>query len=196
MWADLPVRAEFPALEVLAALDYRSKLDLTEDVRIVTIPGVDQCACCAPHVARTGEEPAGVEADTVAAIGEAAAGVLAQTSYLDSTFAHRDISPRNIVLETSSRSVAEQVASGSYDVRLVDLESSSIVRQEPSTFTMRNDIWRHGTPEYAAPEMLTRDVPGIEALRHSPSVDVYALCSVLYELYSGRTPYDVASKPL
>ena len=55
VWADLPVRAEFPAPEVLAALDYRSKLDLTEDVRIVTIPGVDQCACCAPHVARTGE---------------------------------------------------------------------------------------------------------------------------------------------
>lgn len=149
-----------------------------------------------PHVAHSGEEPTGVEADAVAAIGEAAASVLVQTSYLDSTFAHRDISPRNIVLETSSRSVAEQVASGSYDVRLVDLESSSIVRQEPSTFTMRNDIWRHGTPEYAAPEMLTRDVPGIEALRHSPSVDVYALCSVLYELYSGRTPYDVASKPL
>lgn len=55
VWADLPVRAEFPAPDVLAGMDYRSKLDLTEDVRIVTIPGVDQCACCAPHVAHTGE---------------------------------------------------------------------------------------------------------------------------------------------
>ena len=33
---------------MLAALDYRSKLDLTENVRIVTVEGCDVCACCAP----------------------------------------------------------------------------------------------------------------------------------------------------
>ena len=77
----------------------------------------------------------------------------------------------------------------------VDLGSSSIEREDAS-FTMRNDVWRNGTPEYAAPEMLTRDVPGVAELRRSPSVDVYALCSVLYEMYSGRTPFDVASSPL
>ena len=81
-------------------------------------------------------------------------------------------------------------------MRIVDLESSCIVRQAPTTFTMRSNIWRHGTPEYAAPEMLTNDIEGVERLRLSPSVDVYALCSVLYELYAGRTPYDVASRPL
>ena len=52
---DLPVRCEFPAAEELAHLEYRSKLDLTENVRIVTIPGYDVCACCAPHVKQTGE---------------------------------------------------------------------------------------------------------------------------------------------
>lgn len=31
-------------------LKYRSKLDLTENVRIVEIDGCDRCACCAPHV--------------------------------------------------------------------------------------------------------------------------------------------------
>lgn len=149
-----------------------------------------------PHATPLGTEPAGVEADAVAAIGEAAAGALVQTTCLDSKFVHRDISPRNLLLDTSSRSVAEQVADGSYDVRIVDLESSCIVRQAPTTFTMRSNIWRHGTPEYAAPEMLTNDIEGVERLRLSPSVDVYALCSVLYELYAGRTPYDVASRPL
>ena len=74
-----------------------------------------------PHVPTSGDEPAGVEAETVAAIGEAAASVLAQTAYLDSTFAHRDISPRNILLETREHSVEDQVASGSFDVRIVDL---------------------------------------------------------------------------
>ena len=50
-----PVTAAYPAPEVLADLDYRSKLDLTENVRIVTIDGCDVCACCAPHVKQTGE---------------------------------------------------------------------------------------------------------------------------------------------
>ena len=36
-------------------MEYRSKLDLTENVRIVTIEGYDACACCAPHLTRTGE---------------------------------------------------------------------------------------------------------------------------------------------
>ena len=55
IWENRPITAEYPAPEVLAELDYRSKLDLTENVRIVTIPGCDVCACCAPHVKLTGE---------------------------------------------------------------------------------------------------------------------------------------------
>jgi len=55
IWENLPVTAWFPSAEELVALPYRSKLDLTENVRIVTVEGVDVCACCAPHVARTGE---------------------------------------------------------------------------------------------------------------------------------------------
>ncbi len=57
--ACLPVRATYPAPEVLAAMTYRSKLALTEHVRIVEIGHpeslADRCACCAPHVGNTGE---------------------------------------------------------------------------------------------------------------------------------------------
>ncbi len=49
------VTATFPEPETLESLDYRSKLDLTQGVRIVEIDGYDLCACCAPHVATTGE---------------------------------------------------------------------------------------------------------------------------------------------
>ncbi len=49
------VRILYPAPAELGALDYRAKLALTEGVRLVEIEGVDLCACCAPHVARTGE---------------------------------------------------------------------------------------------------------------------------------------------
>lgn len=45
----------FPDAETLANLDYRSKKELSGEVRIVTLPGYDICACCAPHVYRTGE---------------------------------------------------------------------------------------------------------------------------------------------
>ena len=49
------VRGYYPEPDKLAKMEYRSKLDLTENVRIVEIEGVDMCACCAPHVGNTGE---------------------------------------------------------------------------------------------------------------------------------------------
>lgn len=52
---NLPVQVTFPSREELAVLDYRSKIEIEGQVRIVTIPGVDVCACCAPHVRQTGE---------------------------------------------------------------------------------------------------------------------------------------------
>ncbi|MBE6649328.1 MAG: hypothetical protein E7614_07420 [Ruminococcaceae bacterium] len=52
---NVPVFAEVFSGEALSSLNYRSKLDLTENVRIVTVEGYDKCACCAPHVNRTGE---------------------------------------------------------------------------------------------------------------------------------------------
>lgn len=51
---NLPVEISYPSNEELAVLSYRSKIEIEGQVRIVTIPGVDVCACCAPHVDRTG----------------------------------------------------------------------------------------------------------------------------------------------
>lgn len=55
VFENVPVRTFFPEPEALSACDYRSKLELTEDVRLVQIGDYDLCACCAPHVASTGE---------------------------------------------------------------------------------------------------------------------------------------------
>lgn len=55
------IKACYPDSETLKCLDYRSKLEMTENVRIVEICGqnendyYDRCACCAPHVAQTSE---------------------------------------------------------------------------------------------------------------------------------------------
>ena len=55
VWQYVPVTAEYPDPALLPSLTYRSKLDLTENVRLVTIEGYDVCACCAPHVQHTGQ---------------------------------------------------------------------------------------------------------------------------------------------
>lgn len=55
VWRNIPVEISHPQPELLPDLTYRSKLDLTENVRLVTIGDADCCACCAPHVAYTGE---------------------------------------------------------------------------------------------------------------------------------------------
>jgi len=55
VYKNLPVRCWYPTKEEAAALDYRSKKEITEGLRIVSIGDVDDCACCAPHVRFTGE---------------------------------------------------------------------------------------------------------------------------------------------
>ena len=56
VWEDVPVTARYPDPAELPHLTYRSKLELTENVRLVTIEGYDVCACCAPHVQHTGQK--------------------------------------------------------------------------------------------------------------------------------------------
>ena len=55
VFENVAVTAELPTPDELQSLQYRAKLDITENVRIVRIGEYDACACCAPHVARTGE---------------------------------------------------------------------------------------------------------------------------------------------
>jgi len=54
VYQNLPVEISYPSKEELNNLSYRSKIEIEGQVRIVTIPGVDVCACCAPHVDKTG----------------------------------------------------------------------------------------------------------------------------------------------
>lgn len=52
---NVAVDIAFPSAEALAAMNYRSKKELSGLVRIVDVPGCDRCACCGLHVRRTGE---------------------------------------------------------------------------------------------------------------------------------------------
>lgn len=46
-----PVNITYPSSEELTNIHYRSKKELTGQVRIVEFPGADCCACCGTHVA-------------------------------------------------------------------------------------------------------------------------------------------------
>ncbi len=52
---NLKIQVIYPSKEELAEIEYRSKIEIEGQVRIVEIPGYDTCACCAPHVKKTGE---------------------------------------------------------------------------------------------------------------------------------------------
>lgn len=55
VFSNIKIDAFFPTAEEINKIEYRSKLEITDGVRLVQIGDVDTCACCAPHVAYTGE---------------------------------------------------------------------------------------------------------------------------------------------
>ncbi len=55
VFENVPFTISFPSPEEAEGLEYRSKIDIDENIRLVTIEGYDCCACCAPHVNSTGQ---------------------------------------------------------------------------------------------------------------------------------------------
>ncbi len=55
VYDQIDIHVLYPSKEELTEIEYRSKIEIEGQVRIVEIPGVDVCACCAPHVKNTGE---------------------------------------------------------------------------------------------------------------------------------------------
>lgn len=55
IYKNAPITASYPTKDELAATDYRSKIEPRDGIRLITIEGIDCCACCAPHPAFTGE---------------------------------------------------------------------------------------------------------------------------------------------
>ena len=55
IWEDKAVQIRYYDSEADCPEDYRSKKAIAGRLRLVEFPGVDLCACCGTHVARTGE---------------------------------------------------------------------------------------------------------------------------------------------
>lgn len=55
IWQNLETQVRYYEAESVCPEDYRSKKAISGRLRLVEFPGVDLCACCGTHVARTGE---------------------------------------------------------------------------------------------------------------------------------------------
>ena len=55
VYKNIKIEEKIYSPEEAKSLEYRSKIELHEDIRIVKIEGYDICACCGVHVSRTGE---------------------------------------------------------------------------------------------------------------------------------------------
>ena len=55
IWEDHPFKEKWPSQEELKTITYRSKKELTGNVRITSFEGADTCACCGTHVSSSAQ---------------------------------------------------------------------------------------------------------------------------------------------
>lgn len=55
IYKNLPIKVEYFTNQEATHISYRSKKAIEQDIRIVSIDGVDKCACCGTHTRLTGE---------------------------------------------------------------------------------------------------------------------------------------------
>jgi serine/threonine-protein kinase len=121
------------------------------------------------YLRRNNTVPAGEAARLAAQV----AAALAEAHELG--VVHRDLKPDNILLQTEK---------GRLETRLTDFGVARILNT-PSMTTPNAVV---GTPHYMSPE-------AFHSPSTSPATDVYALGVLLYEMVTGRPPYDSDSIP-
>jgi serine/threonine protein kinase len=100
---------------------------------------------------------------------------------------HRDLKPSNVVVTDGAGSGASAGGPPLPGVKILDFGLARLTDVEAVAASMMTEIGMiKGTLQYMAPEQARGEVEAIDV-----RTDVYALGVILYELLSGRRPYDL-----
>jgi serine/threonine protein kinase len=108
-------------------------------------------------------------ANTYAVAAQVCEGLYRAHSHVPS-IVHRDVKPENVYLHRADERSLESI------VKVMDFGVAAVVGER--------DQRAVGTPRYMAPEQVSGD-------RVTPQTDQYALAIVIYEMLTGRFPWDV-----
>ncbi len=98
----------------------------------------------------------------------------------DAGVVHRDLKPENVLVETTTP----------LHVRVADFGMAYLTdAADPKDGRLTRDGHFAGTPAYMAPEQVTQHVVG-------PAADIYALGCMLFELLTGRPPFEGSAATL
>jgi len=100
---------------------------------------------------------------------------------------HRDLKPANIIVSDALEAASEH-SSGSHlpTVKILDFGLARIVDADVAATQVSEIGMIKGTLQYMSPEQARGDVAAIDV-----RTDVYALGMILYEMLTGRRPYEV-----
>jgi serine/threonine-protein kinase len=103
---------------------------------------------------------------------------------------HRDLTPANVLLSGSDPPQGIRLGSsdalGHYEPKITDFGLAKLVASGEENQTRTGVVM--GTPSYMAPEQA-----GGRTNEIGPAVDIYALGAILYDMLTGRPPFNAAS---
>jgi serine/threonine protein kinase/tetratricopeptide (TPR) repeat protein len=104
---------------------------------------------------------------------------------------HRDLKPSNIVVTREASDTGASTGAALPVVKILDFGVARIADAEtPGAALLTQAGMVRGTPQYMSPEQARGEIDSLDA-----RTDVYALGLVLYEMLTGKTPYEISGLP-
>ncbi|MCR5302632.1 MAG: alanyl-tRNA editing protein [Lachnospiraceae bacterium] len=134
-----PVTVSFPTPEEATSIEYRSKLDTYENIRLIEIEGIDVCACCAPHVDSTGRLGVIKITDHEPHRGGMRLTLTAGMSAYDDYAALHDRNARIMEMLSSKRELTDEYVKALYD-RMMSLKEENGALKKTLTDTLTESV--------------------------------------------------------